>query len=462
MAMRSSLVSSIASRLALMYGLIAVVSVAAAVLAFFFGTIGVLESSTDSKIQSISERLKNSGEEKGMEALRREILLQLDDWMDTDTEIFLLQSPDGRALLGNVSGFPVHSRDGMLQNGMLKRDRGPFRARFITQRLSGGARLLVGRDRRELDALQSVVNRAVIIGSLVALLFVSAGTWFLRRSIDRRVGAVRRIACRVSAGDLAQRVPESGEDEFSLLSRDINRMLAQIERLMDGVRNVSNAIAHDLRTPLSRVRNRLVVSLQSASSASSAPLVTAAGKSIEDIDQLIILFEKLMRIAAAESGVRPVYPEKISLGKIATGIVELYEAAAEESTIRLQSEVQEVAAIPGDRDLVAAALGGLLDNALKYAGAGSTVTVRCRPVKEGVELLVWDTGPGVPEEVLPLLTERFFRVDRSRHLPGNGIGLSNISAIMKLHGGTLDVRNRHPGLEVRLVFTGAADSGGRD
>jgi len=447
--MRSSLITSIATRLALMYGLIAVISVGAAVLAFYFGTVGVLTSVSDAKIQSISARLKQAGEQGGLENLRSEIMLQLHDKMDTDTELFLLQSADGQTVLGNVSAFPAGGKDGILSSGTLQREHENIRSHFIIQRLPGGARLLVGRDLRELDALRGVVERAAMTGSLVALLFVSAGTWFLRRSIDSRVGAVRRIARNISAGDLAQRVPESGADEFSLLSRDINRMLSQIERLMDGVRNVSNAIAHDLRTPLSRVRNRLAANLRPDA---NGPLADAAEKSIEDIDQLIILFEKLLRIAAAESGVRPTYTDKIDLALIAANLVELYDAAAEDSAIKLLSDVQQVVPIPGDRDLVAAALGGLLDNALKYAGAGSTVAVFCGPVPGGAELVVRDTGPGVPDETVPMLTERFFRVDRSRHLPGNGIGLSNINAILKLHGGSLTVNNLHPGLKVRMFF----------
>jgi len=185
--MRSSLVTSIASRLALMYGLIAVASVGAAVLAFYFGTVGVLEGLTDSKIQSISARLKEASEEGGIESLSSEITLQLHDKTDTDTELFLLQSASGQILLGNVSAFPDKSKDSTLVNGVLMRDHEAIRARFIIQRLPGGTRLLVGRDLRELDALQGVVKRAAAIGSLVALLFVSAGTWFLRRSIDHRV-----------------------------------------------------------------------------------------------------------------------------------------------------------------------------------------------------------------------------------------------------------------------------------
>jgi signal transduction histidine kinase len=449
MAMRSSLVASIASRLALMYGFIAAASIGAAALAFYFGTVGVSERQTDYKIRTISTRLKQAYIEDGMDALSGDITQQLHDKMDTDTELFLLQSTDGKTVLGNISRFPDASRDGTLDYGWLSRERENIRARYIIQRLPGGARLLVGRDLREIDALQEVVERAVFIGLMVALVFVSIGTWFLRRSIDHRVGAVRRIARRVSEGDLAQRVPESGRDEFSLLSRDINRMLSQIELLMDGVRNVSNAIAHDLRTPLSRVRNRLAAALQPGS---SGALALAAQKSIADIDQLSVLFEKLLRIAAAEAGLRPDYEETVKLSQIVGNLVELYEAAAEDCSIRLASFVGEVPELCGDRDLIAAALGGLLDNALKYAGAGSTVTVRCGPVPQGAELVVSDTGPGVPDNMLPLLTERFFRVDRSRHLPGNGIGLSNVSAIMKLHGGSLTIRNLAPGLEVRLLF----------
>jgi signal transduction histidine kinase len=449
MVMRNSLRTSIASRLALMYGGIAVISIGAAALAFYFGTVGVFERETDAKIQSISARLKEAYDEGGMASLRAGITQQLNDNTDTDTELFLLQFADGRKQQGNLSRLPAAIRDGVLGHGWLSRDRETIRARYIIQHLPDGSLLLVGRDLREIDALQEVVKRAAFIGLLAALVFVSAGTWFLRRAIDHRVCAVRRIARQVSEGDLAQRVPESGEDEFSLLSRDINRMLSQIELLMDGVRNVSNAIAHDLRTPLSRVRNRLAASLPPGA---EGALAGAARKSIEDIDQLSVLFEKLLRIAAAEAGLRPDYEDRVNLSQIVAGLVELYEAAAEERSIRLESQVQEVLELQGDRDLIAAALGGLLDNALKYAGAGSIVTVSCKTVGESAELIVQDTGPGVPEHVLPLLTERFFRLDRSRHLPGNGIGLSNVRAIMKLHGGILTIRNLSPGLEVRLLF----------
>jgi signal transduction histidine kinase len=218
---------------------------------------------------------------------------------------------------------------------------------------------------------------------------------------------------------------------------------------MEGVRHVSNSIAHDLRTPLSRVRSRLDRALQVSTDPDA--LVADARLAIEDIDSVISLFDKLLQIAALESGVRAGTFEKLDLAAIAHDMTELYEAAAEEQGVLLRFAGRPTV-IRGDRDLLASALASLIDNAIKYGRAGSRVDVEVDTVDGAPSLTVRDYGPGVPLEDMDKITRRFYRVDQSRHLPGNGLGLSIVTAITQLHEGTLALRRLDPGFEARMVF----------
>jgi len=239
-----------------------------------------------------------------------------------------------------------------------------------------------------------------------------------------------------------------------LLSRDINRMLDRIEHLMEGVRHVSNAIAHDLRTPLARIRNKLDGALRQQQGV--AGFESAAQAAIDDIDDLTRVFDKLLQIAAAESGMRPENFDDIDLHQIAADIVEMYEATADEQDVLLVQMYGEGVPARGDRNLLGSALASLVDNAIKYAGPGATVEVSAGSDEQGSWLAVRDNGPGVPAEELPKLTQRFYRLDKSRHLPGNGLGLSIVAAIAALHGGSLEIEDAAPGLRLRFRLDGFA------
>lgn len=446
-----SLRGSIAARLALGYGLLVALSMAAIAAVLYFGTVGVFEHSIDAKINSVAERLLERYREGGQGALQREIEVQLTDRIDTDTEVLVLLSPQGRALAGNLSGWagPLPPPDRMVYR-TLTRDGGPISARLLVLPLDQGLRLVVGRDLRELDAVRGVIERALLVGTAVSLLLAFGGALLFRRLLERRIGRIRRTAGQIAAGDLSRRIAVHGDDEFARLNGDINRMLDRIEELMEGVRHVSNSIAHDLRTPLGRVRARLETALQLA--AGPEALEASARAAIEDIDNVISVFDKLLQIAAAESGVRGASFEPIDLQAIAADIVELYEPAAEMQGATLAIEAGGPHLVRGDRQLVAGALAGLIDNALKYGGEGVTIGVSVRAEAGRVALAVRDDGPGVPAVDLARVCERFYRVDRSRHLPGNGLGLSIVTAIARQHGGQLVVANASPGLEVRLEF----------
>ncbi|STR27962.1 Sensor kinase CusS [Janthinobacterium lividum] len=440
---------SIAARLALGYGVLVVVSISIVCAVFYFGTIGVLDRSVDRKLTLLSERLAALYEQGGSSRTTAEIAHLLTDRTDSDTEIFLLVDAHGRRVAGNLSSWPdVGSPVGHLLHRDVTREGRRVPARMLIRDLAGGARLFVGRDMEEGKSIRSLVLRSLAYGGGVAILLVVAGAWLFRRQLEARIGQIRRTAGEIEAGDLSRRIPVSSEDEFGLLSRDINRMLDRIEHLMEGVRHVSNAIAHDLRTPLGRIRNKLDGALRQQQGV--AGYESAAQAAIGDIDDLTRVFDKLLQIAAAESGMRPENFDDIDLHQIGADIVEMYEATADEQGVLLVQMYGDGVPARGDRNLLGSALASLVDNAIKYAGPGATVEVSAGSDAYGNWLAVRDNGPGVPTEELPKLTQRFYRLDKSRHLPGNGLGLSIVAAIAALHGGSLEIEDAAPGLRVRL------------
>jgi signal transduction histidine kinase len=339
----------------------------------------------------------------------------------------------------------------VLEDRGVIRDERPSVSRLLPQLLPDGGILVVGRDLRDRLEIERLVWRALAFGGAIALLLAALGAVVFRRRLEARVATIRRTAHQIEAGDLSRRIPVAGvDDEFARLGLDINHMLDRIQQLMDGIRHVSNAIAHDLRTPLGRIRARLDEALRPGHS--GVPLAATARAAIADIDQLIGVFDRLLQIAEAESGARRQSFAPVALAPLVVDVVELYDAAAEEAGIALVRETEPEVAILGDRNLLASALANLVDNALKYAGPGATVRVGTKSNSDRVEIVVEDDGPGIPVTERPRAAERFYRGDRSRHLPGNGLGLSIIAAVAALHGGALALEDAAPGLRAHIVL----------
>ena len=440
---------SIAARLALGYGLLLAISIAIVCGVFYFGTIGVLDRSVDRKLILLSERLAALYAPEDSTRTSAEIAHLLTDRTDSDTEIFLLVGRDGHRISGNLSNWPMaDSPVGKLLHVHVTREGRRVPARLLIRDLIDGSRLYVGRAMLESDSIRTLVLRSLAYGGAVAVLLMVAGSWLFRRQLEARIGQIRRTAGEIEAGDLSRRIPVTSDDEFGKLSGDINRMLDRIEHLMEGVRHVSNAIAHDLRTPLGRVRNKLDGALRQQQTVDAWQ--HAAHSAIADIDDLTRVFDKLLQIAAAESGMRPEYFTDIDLQQIGADIVEMYEATADEQGVLLVQLYRDELPARGDRNLLGSALASLVDNAIKYAGHGATVEVSAGQDARGAWLAVRDNGPGVPAGELSKLTQRFYRLDKSRHLPGNGLGLSIVAAIAALHGGSLEIEDAGPGLLVRL------------
>ena len=240
------------------------------------------------------------------------------------------------------------------------------------------------------------------------------------------------------------------EDEFARLDRDINHMLDRIEHLMDGVRHVSNAVAHDLRTPLGRIRSRLEEALSSGKSLTQ--LAGTARFAIQQVDELIQMLDRLLQIAEAESGARRQSFTLVPLGSVISDVVELYDATAEAEGITLVTEIEGQPVALGDKNLLTSAVVNLIDNALKYAGSGAMVRVRATQERDTVSMVVQDDGPGIPPAERSRVVERFYRLDQSRSLPGNGLGLSIVTAITSLHWGQLYLEDAAPGLSARVVL----------
>ncbi len=439
---------SVVTQLLLGYGLLVATSIAVVSLVFYFGTMGVLQQNVDRRLIYIANReIRFNRDHPG--ALAREIDTQLGDSINSDTEIFQLLSSRGQRIVGNLDTWPSLPDRGPVTAHVLRYGR-PALARLLRISLLDGDTLIVGWELSEQELIGRLVLRSLAAGALISLLLIFGGALFFRHLIEHPIAVMRRTAHEIEAGDLSRRIPVASSDEFGRLAMDINRMLDRIEQLMDGVLHVSNAIAHDLRTPLSRIRSRLEEAVRSGDGADSPG--EAAVAAIGEIDELILVFEKLLQIAQAESGVHANAFEPVDIRRVARDMADLYDASAEAAGVQLRAVDGGPVLALGDRNLIANALASLIDNAIKYSGPDSTVEVRAVHAGEHVFLEVLDDGPGIPEAELPRVTTRFYRIDQSRNLPGNGLGLSIVSAIASLHGGRLALLNTGRGLLARIVL----------
>jgi signal transduction histidine kinase len=317
--------------------------------------------------------------------------------------------------------------------------------------LPGDFHLLVGRDVQSGVQMRNLLGDALLWAGMIALGLGTLGAWAVRRIFAVTLANISETAAAVAAGDFERRVRRSGNgDEFDKIADTINEMLDTIGRLMDGVRQVSNAIAHDLRTPIARARTRLEEAATHARS--EADLRAALERAIADLDGLTAIFEALLRIAEIEAGNRRAAFGDVDLAPLLLDMADLYGAVAEERGIALRTEVPESVPVSGDRDMLQQALANLIDNALKFAPAGSVVQVGAGIAGETVAVWVADQGPGIPEADRGHATDRFFRGESARSTPGSGLGLALVQAVTTLHGGRLELGDNAPGLRATITL----------
>lgn len=383
--------------------------------------------------------------------------------------LYLLTDFSGNPIAGNVASLPPAVLDDPDGKGEVRRvqyarlddpseKRHVALVRVVT--LPSGFRLLIGRDVGEREQFRGVIRQAFRI-SLVVMVALGLLSWFfVNRRVLKRIDSVSETSQQIMSGDLSGRLQVTGTgDEFDRLADSLNAMLARIEQLMSGLKEVSDNIAHDLKTPLTRLRNRVETALREP--ADEARYREVLERTIEESDQLIRTFDALLAIARVEAGSSGAEMLEIDVADIAAEVAEMYEPVAEEAGIGFSAELERPARIVGNRELIGQALANLIDNALKYgkvAGEeGGVANVALSVQKQGrdVVLAVADNGPGIPKDDHERVRDRFVRLEASRSAPGSGLGLSLVQAVARLHSGRLEFTDNAPGLKAQMTLPAA-------
>ena len=449
-ARRPSLLRSAGLRLAIVYAVLFALSALALVVFLWFATSGLLDRQLAAAMRADAQGLSEQWANGGVPALRTTIADRIAENVDDDA-IYLLTDPAMRKLAGNLAKWPdAVTMTDVGYELMVSRAGTTTMARVQRFDLPDGSHLLIGRDVEARTPLRALLTSALLWS--VALLGVLAvvGGLVMQRLFRRMIASVTVTAGAIARGDLGQRVRMSGRgDEFDRVAETINDMLDRIGRLMDGVRAVSNSIAHDLRTPIARARARLEDAAGHAAGADE--LRAAIGRAVTDLDGVAAIFDALLRIAEIEAGTQRAAFADLDLTGLLDGLAELYTAPAEERGLTLAYAPAGPLLIHGDRDLVGQAIVNLLDNALKFSRPGSTVRLSAVSGAASVSVTVQDSGPGIPKADRARAVERFFRGEQARQTPGSGLGLALVDAVATLHGGTLTLEDAAPGL--RAVVT---------
>ena len=367
--------------------------------------------------------------------------------------IILLADANLVPLAGNLAAWPREAPDtpGVHKVTIAEGDH-PVRAMLVRTALPGGYNLLVGRDSSRFRPLEALFLYG-LLGAIVILSFAGIlGGWIIRRALVAEVHQLRQTTCAIVDGDLSRRLPVRGDTaELDLLARTVNRMLDQIEQLVRGVRDVSNAIAHDLRTPLAELRSRLEELCLARPAASLAFAEVEAA--VADVDRVIAIFNALLRLSEIDTGARRSGFVPVDAVALAAEVADFYQPVAEVKGINLALEAQGSATVAGDPLLLSQALANLVENAVKYAPTSRLIAITVHRTGGAVEIAVVDHGPGIPDGEKPKVVERFYRGDASRGTPGVGLGLSLVAAVARLHGGRLELRDNHPGLRAALLLS---------
>jgi signal transduction histidine kinase len=372
--------------------------------------------------------------------------------------VYLLAGPGSAVLAGNLSQWP----EGTAQRGWVE-----FRAppppslaagttlvRAVTETLPNGDRLLVGRDIGDLDGFMAQIRAAGIAVVLLIIVLAAVASIGVTRRTVGRIESINATSRAIMLSGLDQRIPLHGShDEWDRVAENLNLMLDRIQTLMGDVKQVGENIAHDLRTPLTRMRGRLEKAYHAPRNGEGdAALI---GDTIADLDAVLGMFASITRISEIETRARKDAFRTVNLVEIAGEVVELYDAAAEEVTTHLELAGDAAVLVTGDRDLLFDAIANLVDNAIKHGRPGGRVTVTCDNDEGGAVIAVADDGPGIPPGQHDRVFKRFYRLEQSRYTPGNGLGLSLVAAVASLHGARIELRDNAPGLLCRLCFAAA-------
>jgi signal transduction histidine kinase len=436
------------------------------------GTFGLIVSvifsyvylSTSSYVRSRSDRaimteylsLHDAYQRSGRDGLVALIQQRVADKSFADN-VYSLVDPSLTVLGGNVKAWPstVTAASGWTEF----RAREPFRSatnqpllRAKVETFPSGDRLLVGRDISDLDSFADNIKTAVI--SAAALIFALAGMASIlvtRRTVGR-IESINATSRAIMLSGLDKRIPLRGtNDEWDRVAENLNLMLDRIETLMGEVKQVSDNVAHDLRTPLTRMRGRLERAYHAERIGENDQLLIS--DTIADLDAVLRIFSSLSRIAQIETAARKGGFRSVNLTEIAGQVVELYDAAAEQDGTRLTIVGDPEVLVTGDRDLIFDAIANLVDNAIKHGRAGGQVVVANENIDGKPVISIADDGSGIPADQYEHVFKRFYRLEHSRGTPGNGLGLSLVAAVARLHGARIEMLDNSPGLKLKLWFS---------
>jgi len=476
----SNLLKSWTFRWAILYLLIAVTASGAVISYLFWQTNDLLTVQVSQTLASEEKGLREQFQLGGLGLLRETVMERA---RAPGNGIYLLVDSSGRKVAGNLNRVPPELRGarGGVFSYQRRSIKGDVEKRAGVGRLirvQGGAVLIVARDIQDQRIFAERSQRILLWGVLVIGLIGLGGGLLVSRNIFRRIDAVTATSRTIMAGNLSERVPVNGSgDELDRLSENLNAMLERIEHLMSGMKEVSDNIAHDLKTPLNRLRNRVEGALRDGDG-NAASYREALELTIDEADDLIKTFNALLSIARLEAGAAGSNMMVLDLGGVMGDVVELYEPVVEEAGHILEQELfaegDRTLRITGDRQLIGQALTNLIDNALKYAVPGAnaapgdgpgdgpgdrparvgsmTISVRVAQRDGQAAIIVADNGPGIPAEEHERVLKRFVRLEASRSRPGSGLGLSVVSAVARLHGGTFRLEDNEPGLRAVLLL----------
>lgn len=454
-------------RLTLLFLALFATAASALLLFIYFASRSEAETRAQTDVRRELSALTAIYRERGVAALNVELI---DRTSKGGPYIFLLMDADGRAQTGNVNESPITDYSGGEQwesfrlSGADARGRVTRRAAMGVQvRLSGGELLFVGEDIGDTEAYLNRLSMALWGAAALVFLLGLGGGVLVSRQVERSLGRLTRVVTAVQGGDLKQRAPvRNTGDELDELGGALNVMLDRLEQSMASIRHAGDAIAHDLRSPLTRMRARLEVALIDAE-AGRVDAKDALAQALTEADELLKTFNTVLAIARLQAASDVPDPAVIDAADLAADMAELYEPAAEDKGLEFGAEIEKGLEIRANRAFLAQALANLIDNAIKYTPAGGAVMLRARRKSSGeVEYSVTDTGPGVPDDDRDRVVQRFVRLDNSRTEPGSGLGLSLVQAVAEAHGGRLQldegpgsVDGSGPGLRVALLLPAA-------
>ena len=447
-----------AMKLALRYALFYAVLTALGLGILYWATSRFIDVQISAGLEHEIEQLKILDQKQG----RSHLVARLNTTNNNSAKnrrFYLLKESKSGQLQGNLLGWPSQLKpDGKVQSIWIEHELIPENHEaddgywpIIAITLKDGSRLLVAQGIHQAEDLQEFILSIMAIIFIVSVGLALVMGWRLGSTLLERIDRINETAQKVTAGELSQRTPLSGKnDEFDELAGHLNTMLKRIENLMNGMRQVSDNVAHDLRKPLTRMRSRIEVTL--LEERDSAEYRRVMNETLDDANELMRTFNVMLEIAQAESGSFRGEWAKVKFSILLENLAELYQDQAEEQHQVFSSEIEPGLMVNGNRDLLAQAMSNLLENAFKYCHEHGEIHLQAKMVRGQVCVSVYDNGPGIPADQRDKVLHRFTRLETARSTPGNGLGLSLVKAIADLHNAELQLKDNQPGLCVVLSF----------